>query len=263
MSFAIPDAEPQAVCSVVHVKAGRLRRDDPVCGDGGVHGAACTSGCICHPSLGMMSGLGLLMIHGISSAARSCAPAVAAVPQQVPDGLKPARKPFDMFISAKRVEWDTLLFFYGVVISVGGLGALSATCPGCRHDSYAIAGPSTTNVAGRACVGHRRQHPDHVRRAGDEPRDVARPLAAGHAHGRRGRLAAVHRLGGRGGPDGPGARHLHFHGHLRWIWAIALGYAASIWVHLNSTRRPFDAGHGGDPPGRADDARQITEKWRG
>ena len=23
-----------------------------------------------------------------------------------------------------------------------------------------------------------------------------------------------------------------FFGHLRWTWAIALGYAASIWVHL-------------------------------
>ena len=33
-------------------------------------------------------------------------------------------KPFDIFISMKRAEWDTLMFFYGVVLSVGGLGTL-------------------------------------------------------------------------------------------------------------------------------------------
>lgn len=33
-------------------------------------------------------------------------------------------KPFDVLVSIKRVEWDTLLFFYGVVMSVAGLGAL-------------------------------------------------------------------------------------------------------------------------------------------
>ena len=35
--------------------------------------------------------------------------------------LKPAVKPFDVFISMKRVEWDTLMFFYGIMLCVGGL----------------------------------------------------------------------------------------------------------------------------------------------
>jgi len=30
-----------------------------------------------------------------------------------------------------------------------------------------------------------------------------------------------------------------FFGHLRWSWAIALGYAASIWVHLLINRALF------------------------
>jgi len=38
--------------------------------------------------------------------------------------LKPAVKPFDIFISMKRVEWDTLMFFYGIMLCVGGLGSL-------------------------------------------------------------------------------------------------------------------------------------------
>jgi Na+/H+ antiporter NhaD/arsenite permease-like protein len=30
--------------------------------------------------------------------------------------------PFDVFNRVARAEWDTLLFFYGVVMCVGGLG---------------------------------------------------------------------------------------------------------------------------------------------
>ncbi len=30
--------------------------------------------------------------------------------------------PFDVFSKVARAEWDTLLFFYGVVLCVGGLG---------------------------------------------------------------------------------------------------------------------------------------------
>jgi Na+/H+ antiporter NhaD/arsenite permease-like protein len=30
-----------------------------------------------------------------------------------------------------------------------------------------------------------------------------------------------------------------FFGHLRWSWAIALGYAASIWVHLTLNAAAF------------------------
>src|SRR5690606_34299170 len=32
--------------------------------------------------------------------------------------------PFDVFSRVARAEWDTLLFFYGVVICVGGLGVM-------------------------------------------------------------------------------------------------------------------------------------------
>jgi Na+/H+ antiporter NhaD/arsenite permease-like protein len=32
-----------------------------------------------------------------------------------------------------------------------------------------------------------------------------------------------------------------FFAHLKWSWAIALGYAASIWVHLALNQRLFDS----------------------
>ena len=36
----------------------------------------------------------------------------------------PGDKGFDVFRQLERVEWDTLMFFYGVILAVGGLGAL-------------------------------------------------------------------------------------------------------------------------------------------
>ena len=38
------------------------------------------------------------------------------------DGQMGDLVPFDIFSKMARAEWDTLLFFYGVVLCVGGLG---------------------------------------------------------------------------------------------------------------------------------------------
>lgn len=35
-----------------------------------------------------------------------------------------SKNPFDIFVRVARAEWDTLLFLYGVALSVGGLGYL-------------------------------------------------------------------------------------------------------------------------------------------
>ena len=82
------------------------------------------------PFLGMMTGLGVLKSYGYFIRQKEL-DEWTDIP--VLDGenagqrnilLKPAVKPFDIFISMKRVEWDTLMFFYGIMLSVGGLGAL-------------------------------------------------------------------------------------------------------------------------------------------
>src|SRR5689334_9039286 len=64
------------------------------------------------PFLGMMTGLGVLMLYGHFLRRRDL------------HARRVDREPFDIFISVRRVEWDTLLFFYGVTLCVGGLGAL-------------------------------------------------------------------------------------------------------------------------------------------
>ena len=80
------------------------------------------------PFLGMMTGLGMLEILWLLSPSQGA----GHVDGNSCDGWRecrkricqPAVKPFDVFISMKRVEWDTLMFFYGIMLCVGGLGAL-------------------------------------------------------------------------------------------------------------------------------------------
>jgi Na+/H+ antiporter NhaD/arsenite permease-like protein len=66
------------------------------------------------PALGMMTGLGLLSIYGYFIRRRELQQEdgldVAVGALQIPEGFKPATRPFDIFISMKRIEWDTLMF---------------------------------------------------------------------------------------------------------------------------------------------------------
>jgi Na+/H+ antiporter NhaD/arsenite permease-like protein len=54
--------------------------------------------------------------------------------------------PFDIFNKIARAEWDTLLFFYGVVLCVGGLGFIGYL--GMASEiMYEQWGPTSANVA--------------------------------------------------------------------------------------------------------------------
>jgi Na+/H+ antiporter NhaD/arsenite permease-like protein len=59
------------------------------------------------PFMGMMLGLSVLMLYGYSLKVRYTVE---------------ASERFDIFNKVKAAEWDTLLFFFGVVFAVGGLG---------------------------------------------------------------------------------------------------------------------------------------------
>src|SRR5262245_24730421 len=65
------------------------------------------------PFLGMMTGLGLLQVAGYFIRRRELADGAR-------ESGEPRRQVFDIFANMKRVEWDTLLFFYGVMLCVGG-----------------------------------------------------------------------------------------------------------------------------------------------
>ena len=59
------------------------------------------------PILGMMFGLGMLGTYGYFLKTRY-----------------PEKNKFDIFVITGRAEWDTLLFFYGILVAVGGLASL-------------------------------------------------------------------------------------------------------------------------------------------
>jgi Na+/H+ antiporter NhaD/arsenite permease-like protein len=181
------------------------------------------------PFLGMMTGLGALQLYGYfirRKELRGYQP-----PTDTPPGLKPAHRPFDIFISVKRAEWDTLLFFYGVVLCIGALGAFGYLTL-LSQATYAALGPTWSNVL----VGIASALIDNipvmfaVLNMQPEMSDgqwllVTLTAGVGGSLLSIGSAAGVALMGQ--------ARGVYtFFAHLKWVWAIALGYAASIWVHF-------------------------------
>ena len=181
--------------------------------------------------LGMMSGLGLLMLYAYVIRKRELAAGIGAVLEQIPPGFKPAKRPFNVFISMKRMEWDTLLFFYGVVLCVGGLGALGYLAL-LSHHSYTVIGASHTNIA----VGVASAIIDNIPimfavLSMDPAMSHGQWLLVTLTAGVGGSLLSI---GSAAGVALMGqARGVYtFITHLKWIWAVGLGYAASIWLHF-------------------------------
>jgi Na+/H+ antiporter NhaD/arsenite permease-like protein len=188
------------------------------------------------PFLGMMTGLGALKVYGyflrkLEIRNWSLPGELGAQALNGRDLYKPAIKPFDIFISMKRVEWDTLMFFYGVMLCVGGLGALGYL--GLVSEAlYSALGPTTANVLIGLLSAVIDNIPIMFAVLGMNPAMgpeqwllVTLTAGVGGSLLSIGSAAGVALMGQ--------ARGVYtFFAHLKWTWAIALGYAASIWVHL-------------------------------
>jgi Na+/H+ antiporter NhaD/arsenite permease-like protein len=180
------------------------------------------------PVLGMMTGLGLLKFYGYYLK-RTDVPELAEESTRIEGVRVPPR--FDIFQSMQRAEWDTLMFFYGVVLCVGGLGTLGylALLSG---SFYGHLGPTAANVL----VGLISAVVDNIPvmfavlsmmpdMSLGEWQLVTLTAGVGGSLLSIGSAAGVALMGQ--------ARGIYtFFGHLRWSWAIALGYAASIYAHL-------------------------------
>jgi Na+/H+ antiporter NhaD/arsenite permease-like protein len=165
---------------------------------------------------------------GWSGAASAVAAPAATEPATKP---RPAARPLDIFALLERIEWDTLLFFYGVLLAVGGLGALGYLALA-SEQLYARLGPTLANVL----VGVLSAVVDNVPvmfavlQMGPNMRQedwllVTLTTGVGGSLLSIGSAAGVALMGQ--------ARGVYtFGAHLRWSWAIALGYAASVLVHL-------------------------------
>ncbi|KKO47288.1 sodium:proton antiporter [Arsukibacterium ikkense] len=127
MSFFVEKRKPSAVYEEIELKRGAIRI---LCLFLLTIATAVAFHTVLHlpPVLGMMTGLGYLQFFGFflrvtlpGSLARKKAMAERAGDQERIRALGQV-VPFDVFNRVARAEWDTLLFFYGVVMCVGGLG---------------------------------------------------------------------------------------------------------------------------------------------
>lgn len=194
------------------------------------------------PFLGMMTGLGVLKSYGYFLRRKELNEwvEVPAFDGPVSMGVefKPAAKPFDVFISMKRVEWDTLMFFYGIMLCVGGLGALGYLAA-LSDVLYKDLGATTANIL----VGILSAVVDNIPvmfavLSMNPDMSLGQWLLVTLTAGVGGSLLSI---GSAAGVALMGqARGIYtFSAHLRWIWAIALGYAASIAVHLGMNATLF------------------------
>ncbi len=130
----------------------------------------------------------------------------------------------------QRAEWDTLMFFYGVVLCVGGLGTLGYLAL-LSETFYGHLGPTTANVL----VGLISAVVDNIPvmfavLSMTPDMSTGNWLLVTLTTGVGGSLLSI---GSAAGVALMGqARGIYtFFVHLRWSWAIALGYAASIYAH--------------------------------
>jgi NhaD family Na+/H+ antiporter len=138
---------------------------------------------------------------------------------------------FDLFRKIAKAEWDTLLFFYGVILCVGGLGQFGYLAM-TSNFMYNGLGHTAANVL----VGILSAIIDNI--------PVMFAVLTMDPHMSHGQWLLVTLTAGVGGSllsigSAAGvalmgsARGIYtFGAHLKWTWAIALGYAASIAVHL-------------------------------
>lgn len=183
------------------------------------------------PFLGMMTGLGALMVYGYRLRRGELRDPPMPWPAPTPDArYKPAARPFDIFISLKRVEWDTLMFFYGVVLCVGGLGALGYLA--LLSQALYAHGPTVANIWIGIASAVVDNIPVMYAVLSMQP-DMAlgQWLLVTLTAGVGGSLLSIGSAAGVG-LMGQARGVYTFFAHLKWTWAIALGYAASIAAHL-------------------------------
>lgn len=147
-------------------------------------------------------------------------------------------QPFDVFQKVAQLEWDTLLFFYGVMIGVGGLSFLGYLTVA-SHFLYGTIEPTVANILvgivsafidnGTIMLAVLTMSPDI-----SQGQWLLVTLTAGVG----GSLLAVGSAAGVG-LLGQAKGIYTFATHMKWTPAIALGYIASIAAHFLLNGRYF------------------------
>ncbi len=179
------------------------------------------------PVIGMLTGLAYLKLFGFYL--RRLARLEQINFDEPPGGSD--RKTFDVFNHIAGSEWDTLFFFYGVIMAVGGLGYMGYLSHASAY-IYGEMGPTTANVL----VGIMSAIVDNIpvmfavlTMNPDMPELqwllVTLTAGVGGSMLSIGSAAGVALMGQAQG-------NYTFFGHLKWTPVIALGYFSSIVMHL-------------------------------
>jgi len=180
------------------------------------------------PVIGMMTGLGYLKFFGFYL--NKIHKRENAHFDDIP-GAEELDTPFDVFHHIASSEWDTLLFFYGVILSVGGLGFIGYLSLASEF-MYGELGPTTANIL----VGVISAIVDNipvmfaVLSMNPEMPEVQWLLVTLTA-GVGGSLLSIGSAAGVALMGQAHGKYTFLH-HLKWSPIIALGYFASIYTHL-------------------------------
>ncbi|BCU07775.1 sodium:proton antiporter NhaD [Allochromatium tepidum] len=227
MSFAVPNIKPEAQDASAHMKRGARRIivlfvltiATAVSFHNFLH---------LPPVIGMLTGLGYLQVFGFFLRKTH-----QSWHQRNRDraALVGDMTPFDVFNKVARAEWDTLLFFYGVVLCVGGLGQIGYLSLASEL-MYEQWGPTLANVA----IGGLSAIVDNIpvmfavltmMPEMSETQWLLVTLMAGVG----GSLLSIGSAAGVA-LMGQARGTYTFFAHLEWTPAIALGFLASIAVHF-------------------------------
>jgi NhaD family Na+/H+ antiporter len=236
MSYFIANSKPVSVADDIELKRGALRI---VALFLLTIATAVSFHTVLHlpPVLGMMTGLGYLQFFGFflrvslpGSLARKKAMAEREGDEQRLRSLGQI-VPFDVFNRVARAEWDTLLFFYGVVMCVGGLGFMGYLAM-MSEVLYTQWGATSANIS----LGVISAVIDNI-----PVMFAVLTMQPEMSHGQWLLITLTAGVGGSllsiGSAAGVAlmgqARGAYtFMGHLKWTPVIALGYIASIAMHL-------------------------------
>ncbi|MEH0664402.1 sodium:proton antiporter NhaD [Vibrio scophthalmi] len=236
MSLFVPNSKPNVVHEHIELKRGARR----------IVGlfiltiaTAVAFHAVLHfpPVMGMMMGLAYLQFFGFflrktlkTSLHKKAARAIANRDDYALKRLGSV-VPFDVFRRVSHAEWDTLLFFYGVVMCVGGLSLLGYLSV-ISEVMYTQWDPMWANVM----VGILSAIVDNIPvmfavLTMDPSMSMGNWLLVTLTAGVGGSLLSI---GSAAGVALMGAAHgkYTFFGHLKWMPVIALGYIASIVCHM-------------------------------
>ena len=166
-------------------------------------------------TFGMITGLGFLSLFGF----------------YLKKSSKEEEIRFDIFSQVGKAEWDTLLFFYGVLMCVGGLSAFGYLAY-TAEITYIDLGPTFANIL----VGILSAIVDNIPvmyavLTMFPEMDQGQWLLATLTAGVGGSMLSIGSAAGVA-LMGQSKGNYTFFGHLKWTPVIALGYIASIYAHI-------------------------------